>query len=102
MRSVNHIRLDHQIVIEKLGRECVIGKNSADFRCGEEDRIWPFASQPFYRLFLKSQIDDCPVRNDHATIFARETTKDRGSNHSMMTSNPNRFPGNRKYLLRHS
>ena len=49
---VNHIRLDHHVPVDELGRIGVVGVNTPDFRCCEIDlvRSFRFEECPYGRL----------------------------------------------------
>ena len=42
--AVDDVRLDHQIVVEEVGRIGVVGEDAADLGGGEDDGVWPFSS----------------------------------------------------------
>ena len=43
VRRLDHVRFDHQVVVEKLGGMRVVGENAADLRRGDHDRVGPRA-----------------------------------------------------------
>ena len=60
--ALQDVRLDHQVVVEKIGAEGVVGEDAADLGRGEEDRVRPRFRDPALRLRLAGQVERCRGR----------------------------------------
>ena len=73
VRRLHDVRLDHQIVVEEVGRIGVVGEDAADLRRGEEDRVGPRLPQTQRLGFrLARQVDVVAVDSQNFAILARE------------------------------
>jgi hypothetical protein len=76
--GMDDIRLDREIVINKIGRVTVIGENAADFRRGEQDRVGTILLEPNLNGDLIAKIDDRSIRlDDFVTPAFRDSERGR-------------------------
>ena len=72
MGGGDHVGVDRQVVVEKLGRTRIVGENAADLRGRQHDRIGADAGQPRFDLALPGEIKRRAVDRHHLAVFARE------------------------------
>jgi hypothetical protein len=84
------------ILCDKISGIGVVGVNSANEPCCQEDRVRAFALQPSFRRALISQIKCTSIRCQHFTIFLRQSANNGGSGQTTVTSNKNAFPSKSK------
>jgi len=69
VRRTDHILLDGQIVVEKIGWVAVVGENTADARGGEHDHVGPLLTKERARGRLIAQVQ-FGARPQHEAVVA--------------------------------
>ena len=52
VRIMNYVTFNHEIIIEKVCRVCIVSQNAAYFGCGHENIFWLI----FFEEFLHRQL----------------------------------------------
>ena len=111
MRCLDNIRLDHQIVIEKVSGIRVVGKNATNLRGRHDDDIRARVLQKRFDLRLTFEISRFASGCDDLVVFRGEATYDGpvlwvgGADSDYITDESavemdRRFPRNRRVLVK--
>src|SRR6185503_18198173 len=84
-----------KIVVKKIRRPAIIGDNSTDFRCGEDDRLRFIGPHPGPDGCDITQIEMVTARSQDRAILHLELPHQGRAHHTAMASDPDPFTGNR-------
>ena len=101
-RRFHDVRLDHQIVVEKVAGLRAVGLDAADLRRGEEDGLRAIGGKPILHLPLPAKIDRTAISRDQVAALTRQPTHQRRADHAMVAGHENAFASQTVERSRHS
>ena len=88
MRGMNDVRFDHQIVVDEIGRERIVGVDAADLCGGQHNRVGTILPQPRLDAGLITQIHGLAIGLEDFVTALGQTTGDRGPDHALVSGDP--------------
>lgn len=88
-RGLHDVRLDHQIVVDELGRPRVVGVDAADPRRRQEHRLRPGLAQPAFELLGIAQVHRLARGRHDLAALAFEAAHQRAADQPAMAGDPN-------------
>ena len=82
--AANDIETDRQIVGDEIGRERIVGKNSADMTGGKKHRIGLHLLEPALGVGLLGQIERLAAGRQNLAAFAGEPPHNRRTRHAIV------------------
>ena len=89
MRRLDQVRLDHQVVVEKVGRQAVVGEDAAHLCRRDDHRVRLLRGDPGFDLGLPLEIDIGPPGGQHRAAFAGEAAHQRRTDHAAVPRDVN-------------
>jgi hypothetical protein len=89
--GLDHVRLERQVVIEKITRLRAIRVDAADPGGGKKYRVGPVLVEPAIDRLLVAKLDRLAAGSQDLTILAGEAPHQGGTNHAAMTGNVDAF-----------
>ena len=87
-RCLDHVRLDHQVVVDELGWPGVVGIDAADPSGGQEHRLWPHIAHPALELLGAAQVDGITRSGHDLAALALQAAHDGAAYEAAMAGNP--------------
>ena len=85
---VDDVRLDHQVLIKKIGGIPVVGLDAADLRCGQKDNLRPLGPHPVRDLLLPGEVDFLAADRQQRHVLALKPPDDGRSGHASVARDP--------------
>src|SRR5579864_2451959 len=89
MSGADHVRLDHEVVVDEIGGKRVVGVNAADPRRRKQDGLRPNLLHKAIDLDGVTQIARGARRGDDLAALAFEASDQRRAYQAAMTGDPN-------------
>ncbi len=95
MGGLDEVHLDSEIVVQKVGRESIVGQDSSDPRRGHEHGLGPVCRHPGSNRPLVAQIQMRAVDGQDFARLRGQAAHDRAADHAAMARYINPFAGKR-------
>jgi hypothetical protein len=77
MGSLDNVRLDHEVVVNELGRSGAVREDAADCRSGDDHHIGPILGHPALDIGLTTEVDVFSAYGKCLDILGRKAPYDR-------------------------
>ncbi len=101
MRRMDHIRRNHQIVVEEFGAQRVVGDDAADLGGREKHHLRALGGEPAVDRGLIAQIGFAAARRQQFDIFRRQPAYQRRADHAAVAGDVDRLALQLKRQPRH-
>ncbi len=86
--ALHDIGLDHEVLVEELGRPGVVGEDAPDARRREKDRLRPGLPHPALDLILTSKIEHGAIGGQHLAVLRAEASHQGRADHAAVAGDP--------------
>ena len=89
---VDDIGLDHQVLVDEVGRIAVVGEDAADLGGGEDHHVGPFGLQEGADVGLAGKIERLAVAGDDGGTAAFQLAQDGAAHHAPVAGEEDAHP----------